>query len=72
MSPKKVPYPSLDTPAVLIDLYKLEENIKEIADAAREAGVKLRPHVKIHQCPEIAHMQIRAGATGVEAEEQKT
>ena len=62
-----VPYPSLDTPAVLIDMEKLEANIKEIAQAAAEAGVKLRPHVKVHQCPEIAKMQLAAGgACGVE------
>ena len=61
-----VPYPSLDTPAVLIDMDKLEANIKEIAQAAAEASVKLRPHVKVHQCPEIAKMQMEAGACGVE------
>jgi D-serine deaminase-like pyridoxal phosphate-dependent protein len=66
MSPKNVPYASLDTPAILIDMVKLEANIKEMFQAATEAGVKVRPHVKIHQCPEIAKMQIAAGAHGVE------
>ncbi len=66
MVSKDVLYPSLDTPAVLIDLEKLETNIKEMCHAASDAGVKLRPHVKIHQCPEIAKMQIEAGAHGVE------
>ena len=66
MAKQDVLYPSLDTPAVLIDMNKLEANIKEIAQAAAEAGVKLRPHVKIHQCPEIAKMQLKAGACGVE------
>lgn len=66
MSPKKVPYASLDTPAVLIDMDKLESNISEMLQAASEAGVKLRPHVKVHQCPEIANMQIEAGAHGIE------
>lgn len=59
-------YPSLDTPAVLIDLDKLESNIREMTQTAMQAEVKLRPHVKIHQCPEIAKMQIHAGACGVE------
>ena len=49
-----------------MDMDKLEANIKEIAQAAAEAGVRLRPHVKIHQCPEIAKMQLEAGAIGVE------
>ncbi len=61
-----IPYPSLDTPAALIDMDKLETNIKEMAKAAADAGVKLRPHVKMHQCPEIAKMQLSAGACGVE------
>ena len=61
-----IPYPSLDTPAVLLDMDKLEANIKEIAQAAADAGVALRPHVKIHQCSEIAKMQLDAGACGIE------
>lgn len=66
MTMKKVPYSSLDTPAVLIDMDKLEANIKEMAQAAADAGVELRPHIKIHQCPEIAKMQLAAGACGIE------
>jgi D-serine deaminase-like pyridoxal phosphate-dependent protein len=66
MPSRSVPYPSIDTPAVLIDMDKLEGNIKEMFGAAKEAGVKLRPHVKVHQCPDIAKMQIAAGAHGVE------
>ncbi|MDP7285720.1 MAG: alanine racemase, partial [Dehalococcoidales bacterium] len=66
MPKQTIPYPPLDTPAVLIDMDKLEANIKEIAQATTEARVKLRPHVKIHQCPEIAKMQIEAGACGIE------
>ncbi|MBM4433363.1 MAG: DSD1 family PLP-dependent enzyme, partial [Chloroflexi bacterium] len=46
------PYPTIDTPAALIDMDILEENINDMARAAAEAGVKLRPHVKVHQCPE--------------------
>jgi D-serine deaminase-like pyridoxal phosphate-dependent protein len=63
---KKNPYPSIDTPAVIIDLAILERNIKDITQLASEAGVKLRPHVKIHQCPDIARMQLEAGACGIE------
>jgi len=61
-----VRYPSLDTPAVLVDLDKLEANIREMSQVAAGAGVELRPHVKIHQCPAIARMQIHSGAVGVE------
>jgi D-serine deaminase-like pyridoxal phosphate-dependent protein len=31
-----------------------------------EAGIRLRPHVKVHECAEIAKLQIEAGACGVE------
>jgi len=62
----KVPYSSLDTPAVLMDMGKLEANIREMSQLAAEAGVKLRPHTKIHESALIAKWQIEAGARGVE------
>src|SRR3954453_14579542 len=55
----------LDTPSVVVDLDVLELNINEMADLARAAGVALRPHIKTHKTPEIARMQIVAGAIGV-------
>ena len=61
MSEQEVRYSYLDTPAVLVDIDKLEANIGEMAQAAAEAGVELRPHLKVHQCPSIATMQIEAG-----------
>lgn len=59
-------YPEIDTPAVLVDLDKLEANIKEMTQVAQEAGVKLRPHAKVHESVDIAKMQIAAGACGIE------
>jgi D-serine deaminase-like pyridoxal phosphate-dependent protein len=55
----------LDTPSVLVDLDVLERNIAEMADLARGAGVALRPHIKTHKTPEIARMQLDAGAVGI-------
>lgn len=55
----------LDTPSVLVDLDVLERNIGEMAELARAAGVALRPHIKTHKTPEIARMQLEAGAVGV-------
>ena len=66
MAERGVPYPSLDTPCVLLDLDKLEANLREMSQLAAEAGVRLRPHVKVHQCALIAKMQIEAGACGIE------
>ena len=57
---------SLNTPAVLIDLEKLESNIQEMSVLAARAGVKLRPHVKVHENATIAKRQIEAGACGIE------
>jgi len=59
-------YPSLNTPAVLVDLDTLEANIDRISRLAREAGLKLRPHLKIHENASVARKQIAAGACGVE------
>ena len=55
----------LATPAVLIDCDVLETNIARQAGRAREAGVKLRPHAKTHKSPQIARMQLEAGAKGI-------
>jgi D-serine deaminase-like pyridoxal phosphate-dependent protein len=57
--------PELETPALLVDLDALEANLAEMAAVAGLAGVRLRPHTKTHKCPEIAHLQVKAGATGI-------
>ena len=59
-------YPSLDTPCVLLDLDKLEADIKEMSSLAAEAGVHLRPHIKVHQSAFITKLQVEAGACGIE------
>ena len=55
----------LDTPSLVIDLDALERNILEMAAIAGGAGVRLRPHTKTHKSPEIARMQVEAGAAGI-------
>jgi D-serine deaminase-like pyridoxal phosphate-dependent protein len=55
----------LDTPALLIDLGVMERNIEAMASVAARARVRLRPHTKTHKCPEIARMQVEAGASGI-------
>ncbi len=55
----------LETPAVLIDLDRLEANIAGMMARARASGVALRPHAKTHKIPEIGWMQMRAGAVGL-------
>lgn len=52
----------IDTPDVLIDRDILDRNIGRMSSAVAAKGIALRPHVKTHKLPEIAHMQLRAGA----------
>jgi D-serine deaminase-like pyridoxal phosphate-dependent protein len=55
----------IDTPALVIDLELLEGNIEKMADFFRGREAGLRPHIKTHKCPEIASMQLEAGAKGI-------
>ncbi|HZT43510.1 MAG TPA: alanine racemase [Chthonomonadaceae bacterium] len=55
----------LDTPALLVDLDRLERNIAEMAQIVQGGGKALRPHTKTHKTPEIARMQANAGAQGL-------
>jgi|SRR5438105_596235 len=53
------------TPAVLVDLDVLERNVARMAELARAAGVRLRPHAKTHKVLEVGRLQLRAGAVGL-------
>jgi D-serine deaminase-like pyridoxal phosphate-dependent protein len=55
----------LETPVVVVDLDKLEANIAKLQTYLSSHGIANRPHIKTHKIPEIAHMQIRAGAVGI-------
>ncbi|MBU6265229.1 MAG: alanine racemase [Actinomycetales bacterium] len=57
--------PVLETPYIAIELGILQGNIARAADAARTAGIALRPHVKTHKIIEIARMQEAAGILGI-------
>jgi D-serine deaminase-like pyridoxal phosphate-dependent protein len=55
----------LDTPALVIDAQKMEQNIFGMAGVAESRGVALRPHVKTHKIPSIARRQTETGAAGI-------
>jgi D-serine deaminase-like pyridoxal phosphate-dependent protein len=57
------PIDDLDTPCLILDMVALEHNMNVVADFYRDRTCKMRPHVKNHKSPLIAHMQIRAGGT---------
>jgi len=58
-------YTELPTPAILLDLEKLEYNINLMADFFKDKNCSIRPHIKSHKCITIAHMQVNKGAIGV-------
>ena len=60
-----MPVAEVDTPALCIDLPVLERNIAKMADFFAGRPAALRPHVKTHKSPLLAHKQLDAGAIGV-------
>jgi D-serine deaminase-like pyridoxal phosphate-dependent protein len=53
------------TPALLLDIAAARRNVDRMADRMRELPASLRPHIKVHKSPELAQLQIDAGAIGV-------
>jgi D-serine deaminase-like pyridoxal phosphate-dependent protein len=55
----------LDTPTLVADLDAVERNIARMQAYCDEHGLALRPHVKTHKLPELARLQVAAGACGI-------
>ena len=55
----------VDTPAVLIDIDRVEANLRRVQDYADAHGLKLRPHIKTHKLPRFARRAIELGAVGI-------
>lgn len=55
----------IETPSVLIDLERVERNIERMQAYCNKFGLAFRPHIKTHKIPEIARMQLDAGAVGI-------
>jgi len=53
------------TPYLRVDVARLRANIEATAARAAAAGVSLRPHAKTHKSPEVARLQLEAGAVGL-------
>jgi D-serine deaminase-like pyridoxal phosphate-dependent protein len=56
---------SIDTPAVLVDLDVAQANIERFQVYANAHRLKVRPHIKTHKLPQVADMQLAAGAVGI-------
>ena len=55
----------IETPAVLVNMSRVKENIQDMQKEAERCGCRLRPHIKTHKIPELARLQLEAGARGI-------
>lgn len=56
----------IQTPCLILDLDALESNIRQMGDYARNHGMRLRVHGKMHKSVDVAKLQMRIGnAVGV-------
>lgn len=53
------------TPALILDLDAVRRNIDKMARWLEGKPAKIRPHIKVHKSPELARMQVQAGAIGL-------
>lgn len=55
----------LETPSVLIDLNKTQQNINSMQEQCDRCHVALRPHIKTHKMQYFAKKQLDQGAKGI-------
>ncbi|MBP1993153.1 alanine racemase [Paenibacillus eucommiae] len=55
----------VETPYIIIDELTMKRNITRMAEKVALHGVSLRPHIKTHKMPELAKLQLQAGASGI-------
>lgn len=55
----------VDTPAVLVDLDRVERNLTRFQAYCDRHGIANRPHVKTHKVVEFARRQVELGAVGI-------
>lgn len=65
MTPPQSSVPTITTPTLVLDKSKCLANIRRMAEKARQAKARLRPHCKTHACLEIARWMRAEG--GVQA-----
>lgn len=56
---------SLNTPAALIDVERMNHNIERMQQRLNALGVSFRPHVKTTKCEQVVRAQLDAGARGI-------
>jgi D-serine deaminase-like pyridoxal phosphate-dependent protein len=55
----------LETPVPVVDIDRMEANIARLQTYLDEHKIANRPHIKTHKIPEIARLQMDAGAVGI-------
>ena len=55
----------LSTPALIVDVNILKENVRAMDRILENRSIKLRPHYKSHKCATLAKMQMENGAIGM-------
>ena len=55
----------VDTPAVLVDVDRVEANLARAQAYADSHNLPLRPHIKTHKLPVFARRQVELGAVGI-------
>jgi D-serine deaminase-like pyridoxal phosphate-dependent protein len=56
---------SIATPALVVDLNRMERNLAKMQRAVNGANCALRPHAKTHKSTELATLQVELGAQGI-------
>ena len=70
VEPETLPAPGdavedLETPVLVVDLDRMEANIRFVQAYCERLGVRNRIHIKTHKIPQIAARQVAAGAAGI-------
>jgi D-serine deaminase-like pyridoxal phosphate-dependent protein len=55
----------LETPVPVIDLDRVENNLAKMQAYCDKHRLRLRPHIKTHKMPALAHQQVERGAIGI-------
>src|SRR5262245_1019205 len=67
-SPRRLvggPVDAVPTPALVVEIAVVRDNIAEMRRRMDTVPAALRPHAKIHKSPEFGRMQMDAGAIGL-------
>ena len=59
------PVSEVETPALIVDLDRMERSIQYVQEYCDRIGVRNRPHIKTHKIPAIGLQQVAAGAQGI-------